>query len=57
MDEEIAPISDVRGAAGYKRLLLRNLLFSHFITLFPEKKLDQFFLDVTGEKEGARIRR
>ena len=39
--QEISPISDVRGAAQYKTLLLRNLIFAHFITLFPEKKLER----------------
>ena len=34
---EISPISDVRGSAEYKSLLLRQLIFAHFITLFPEK--------------------
>ncbi|MBT8383805.1 MAG: FAD binding domain-containing protein [Ignavibacteria bacterium] len=34
---EIAPISDVRGSKEYKALLLRQLIFAHFITLFPEK--------------------
>ncbi len=33
---EISPISDARGSADYKRLLLSRLIFSHFITLFPE---------------------
>jgi xanthine dehydrogenase small subunit len=37
MQEEISPISDVRGSAEYKRLLLRQLLFAHFIRLFPEQ--------------------
>lgn len=37
MNEEIAPISDARGAADYKRLLLRQLFFAHFLELFPEK--------------------
>jgi xanthine dehydrogenase small subunit len=37
MQEEVAPISDVRGSAEYKRLLLRQLLFAHFIKLFPDK--------------------
>ncbi|OFX85404.1 MAG: (2Fe-2S)-binding protein [Bacteroidetes bacterium GWF2_33_16] len=37
MQEEIAPISDIRGNAEYKRLLLRQLLFAHFIKLFPKK--------------------
>ena len=34
-DGEIAPISDVRGSAAYKRSLLRRLLFAHFLELFP----------------------
>ncbi|MBK8968503.1 MAG: FAD binding domain-containing protein [Lewinellaceae bacterium] len=36
LQTEISPISDVRGAAAYKRLLLRQLFYAHFITLFPE---------------------
>lgn len=32
---EISPISDTRGSADYKRLLLRQLVFAHFITLVP----------------------
>ena len=34
---EISPISDIRGSAEYKSLLLRQLIYAHFITLFPEK--------------------
>ena len=41
LQSEISPISDVRGSADYKRLLLRQLFYAHFITLFP----DQFSLD------------
>ncbi|HRH70544.1 MAG TPA: FAD binding domain-containing protein [Flavobacteriales bacterium] len=37
MNDEIAPISDVRGTADYKRLLLRQLFFAHFMELFPER--------------------
>lgn len=37
MNEEIAPISDARGTADYKRLLLRQLFFAHFLALFPER--------------------
>lgn len=37
MQEEISPISDVRGSAEYKRLLLRQLLIAHFLKLFPER--------------------
>jgi CO/xanthine dehydrogenase FAD-binding subunit len=34
MQAEISPISDVRGSAEYKRLLLRQLLLAHFCELF-----------------------
>jgi xanthine dehydrogenase small subunit len=35
--KEISPISDVRGSAEYKRLLVRQLLISHFCKLFPQR--------------------
>ena len=35
MQAEISPMSDVRGTKAYKRLLLRQLFFAHFIKLFP----------------------
>jgi xanthine dehydrogenase small subunit len=34
MQQEISPISDVRGTADYKRLLLRQLFRAHFVELF-----------------------
>jgi xanthine dehydrogenase small subunit len=34
LQAEISPISDVRGSARYKRLLLQRLFFAHFIELF-----------------------
>ncbi|MCX8010947.1 MAG: FAD binding domain-containing protein [Ignavibacteria bacterium] len=34
---EISPITDVRGSAEYKKLLLRQLIFAHFVQLFPDK--------------------
>ncbi|MEW6702021.1 MAG: FAD binding domain-containing protein [Bacteroidota bacterium] len=34
---EILPISDARGSAEYKRLLLRQLLYAHFIKFFPQQ--------------------
>jgi xanthine dehydrogenase small subunit len=37
MQDEISPISDIRGSAEYKRLLVRQLLFAHFLELFPGK--------------------
>jgi xanthine dehydrogenase small subunit len=39
MQEEISPIGDVRGTAAYKRLLLRQLLFAHFLCFAPELTL------------------
>ncbi len=32
---KISPISDARGSAEYKRLLIRQLFYCHFLTLFP----------------------
>ena len=37
LQNEISPISDVRGSSAYKRLLARQLFFAHFIKFFPEK--------------------
>ena len=34
---EAAPISDVRGNAAYKRLLLRRLILAQFLKCFPEE--------------------
>jgi xanthine dehydrogenase small subunit len=33
---EFEPISDIRGSAGYKRLLARQLILAHFLKLFPD---------------------
>jgi xanthine dehydrogenase small subunit len=37
IQSEISPISDVRGSADYKRLLLNQLFKAHFVELFPER--------------------
>ena len=37
IQEEISPISDIRGSAEYKRLLLRQLFYAHFLKHFPEQ--------------------
>ncbi len=43
LQEEISPISDVRGSSDYKRLLARQLFFAHFTELYPEQfKLTDF---------------
>lgn len=39
VQEEIAPISDARGSATYKRLLLQQLITAHFNQLFPDLDL------------------
>ena len=41
MQAEISPIGDVRGTAAYKRLLLRQLLFAHFLRFAPELTLSE----------------
>lgn len=33
---EISPVSDVRGSAEYKSLLLQQLILAHFLKFFPE---------------------
>ena len=38
---EVTPISDVRGSADYKRLLLGQLIKAHFLTLFPEIPVEE----------------
>lgn len=37
LQSEITPISDVRGASTYKRLLAKQLFFAHFVELFPSE--------------------
>ena len=37
---EISPISDARGTEAYKRLLLQQLIKTHFITLFPALQIE-----------------
>jgi len=37
LQDEISPISDVRGTSDYKRLLARQLFFAHFTELFPKQ--------------------
>lgn len=43
---EILPISDARGSAEYKRLLLRQLLYAHFIKFFPQPALQGKQIDL-----------
>ena len=41
VQKEISPISDTRGTAEYKRLLLNQLIKAHFITLFPGLQVEK----------------
>lgn len=41
MQSEISPISDVRGTADYKRLLLRQLLLAHFMKAAPAMEVGE----------------
>ncbi len=36
IQQEISPISDIRGSEKYKRLLIRQLFLQHFLILFPD---------------------
>ena len=47
IDTEIAPISDVRGSASYKRLLLRQLFFAHLLKLFPDLVAESDLMEVS----------
>jgi xanthine dehydrogenase small subunit len=38
---EISPISDARGTEKYKRLLLSQLIKTHFLTLFPRLEVEK----------------
>jgi xanthine dehydrogenase small subunit len=35
--DEASPISDVRGSADYKRLLVRQFVIAHFVECYPER--------------------
>jgi xanthine dehydrogenase small subunit len=37
IQDEISPISDVRGSEDYKRLLLGQLFRAHFLEMFPNQ--------------------
>jgi len=41
IQNEISPISDARGSADYKRLLLRQLFIAHIIKFFPKMLTSQ----------------
>lgn len=37
VQDEIAPVSDLRGSVRYKRLLMTQLFYAHFLKLFPDR--------------------
>jgi len=52
--EEIAPISDVRGSAAYKRRLLKHLLLACFLRLLPGDFPEEAALALVGGRAGGR---
>jgi xanthine dehydrogenase small subunit len=44
--DEISPISDARGSADYKRLLLSQMIKSHFLKLFPGTITEETILNL-----------
>jgi len=46
VQSEIQPISDARGSAEYKRLLLAQMIKSHFLKLFPEIISEEVILEL-----------
>ncbi len=49
MQDEISPISDIRGSESYKRLLLRQLFYAHFWKCQPEfVNLKKVLTPITG---------
>lgn len=41
IQSEISPITDARGSAAYKRLLLSQLVKAHFISMFPALQVSE----------------
>ncbi|MFL5810667.1 MAG: FAD binding domain-containing protein [Flavisolibacter sp.] len=41
VQQEISPITDVRGSETYKRLALEQLIKAHFLKLFPELEMER----------------
>lgn len=44
IQSEISPISDARGSAAYKRLLLGQLVKAHFLKLFPDLEIEKVLM-------------
>ncbi len=51
--EEITPLSDVRGGAQYKRRLLKHLLVASFLRLLPESFPEEAALALVGGAPGG----
>jgi len=44
IQEEISPITDIRGSKEYKRLLIHQLVIKSFVTLFPNRlSVEEFY--------------
>lgn len=53
LQNEISPISDIRGSKAYKLLLLRQLFISHIMSLFPDSFKEQEILKLITIKNTA----
>ena len=53
--QEISPISDIRGSKEYKKLLARQLLYAHFLTLFPEQINEDALLKHPAQKSQKQL--
>ena len=44
IQEEISPITDIRGSKDYKRLLIHQLVIKSFVNLFPNRlSIEEFY--------------
>lgn len=53
LQNEISPISDIRGSKDYKLLLIRQLFLSHIMSLYPEMFEEQEILELMTTKNTA----
>jgi len=53
LQNEISPISDIRGSKAYKLLLIRQLFLSHIMSLYPKMFEEQEILELMTTKNSA----
>ena len=50
VQDEISPISDIRGSVQYKHLLSRQLFLQHFLVLYPELISEEAVIELMNSK-------